>query len=514
MRVYLIAPSPDFGVGTPNDDTAVGFAKPYAMNAAAGIATVAAFFPEEVDLRLCDEIVEEVDYDDPADYVAISANVAQAAGAAKIARRFRELGRTVILGGPHVSLVPELFDGVADCLVVGEFEAIAGEFVADLMAGALKPRYQGGKADLAEARVPRWDLYPNERALAGVVQTSRGCPFDCSFCDVIQYLGRVQRHKPPEQVIREVQALYDLGYRHINLSDDNFTVYRQRTQVLLEALADWNGAEGRESVSFLTQMSIDVARHPELLAACNRAGVRYGFVGLETNNAEGLKESRKRQNLRVDLVAQCEKIVSAGVSLQAGLIVGFDSDDLSCFERQLDFAMSLPIVILRLAVLVAPAATPLYDQMKAAGRIVIEPSLMPMQSSGLLTNIQPAQMTREELAEGADWLRNALLAPDNVIRRFEHYARILGEAPPHLVQNAPHSATAGRSQPFLELFGLGARDRGIRRVIDAVRDLAEDRPRLRGDLMSALGLYLNSCAQLARQRQVAGRPAMAGGAGR
>ncbi|MGS4947221.1 B12-binding domain-containing radical SAM protein [Meridianimarinicoccus sp. RP-17] len=468
------------------------------MNAAAGIATVAAFFPDDFELRLCDEIVEPVDYDDPAEVIAISVNIAQAAGAAIIARRFRAMGRTVILGGAHVSLAPDIFEGVADCLVLGEFEQIADDVVADIADGTLKRRYQGGKADLGNARMPRWDLYPNELALAGVVQTSRGCPFDCNFCDVIQYLGRVQRHKPPELVIHEVQALYDLGYRQINLSDDNFTVYRQRTLVLLEALAAWNGADGRDPVSFMTQMSIDVARHPELLAACNRAGLRFGFVGLETSNIEALKESRKRQNMRIDLVEQCEKVVRAGVSLQAGLMIGFDSDDLSCFERQFDFAMALPIVVYRLSVLVAPIATPLYDQMRAAGRIVEEPSLVPVTSGSSLTNIQPAQMSREQLGEGAEWLRHALLDPGNAIGRFERYAQLLGDMPEHLTQ-PDRRDPAARSHPFMELFSVMARDPAARRVIDCVRDLAATRPTLRGDLMQALGLYLNSYARQPRK---------------
>lgn len=491
LRVYLIAPAPDFGTQNLSDDCAVGFKEPYAMNAAAGITTVAAYFPDDVELRLCDEITEAIDYDDPADIIAISANVSQAPGAGRIAERFRNLGRTIVIGGPHVSLAPEMFQTIADCLVIGEFEPIAAEFMADLTAGTLKPRYHGTKANLAKALPPRWGLYHNSRALAGVVQTSRGCPFDCNFCDVIQYLGRVQRHKPAELVLPEVQALYDLGYRQINLSDDNFTVYRARSLQLLEELADWNGKEGREPVDFITQMSIDVAKAPDLLAACSQAGLRTAFFGIETSNPYALKESRKRQNLRIDLVEQCEKIVSAGVSIQAGLMVGFDSDDLSCFERQRDFVMALPIVNFRVSVLVAPVATPLYEQMRAAGRIVVEPSLAAVTGAIGLTNIQPLQMTREELAEGANWLRSELLAPHNVIQRFENYARILGPRPTHLVP----SSTVGQStkpHPFLELFSQMARNPATRQVIECVRDLAQDNPAIRADLMQALGLYLNS----------------------
>ena len=128
-----------------------------------------------------------------------------------------------------------------------------------------------------------------------------------------------------------------------------------------------------------------------------------------------------------------ETIVRAGISVQAGLIVGFDNDDLSCFERQLEFAQAMPIIIYRLAVLMAPLATPLYEQMKAAGRIVEEPSNTLVTAGGSITNIEPLQMTRKELAEGAEWLRRQILAPDNVIKRFEYYGRVVGEIPSHLV---------------------------------------------------------------------------------
>lgn len=496
MRIYLIAPSPDFGSPDPSPDSSVGMSTVFAMNGAAGIATVAGFFPDDIDVRLCDEVLEPVDYDDVADVIGISMNVAQAPRGIEIARRFRQMGKTVLVGGPHVSLAPQLFEAHADCLVVGEFEPVAEEFVADLRAGRLKPRYQGGRADLSASPMPRWDLYPNERTLAGVVQTSRGCPFECNFCDVIQYLGRAQRHKQPDQVIREVQALYDLGYRQINLSDDNFTVYRQRAHALLTAMAEWNGADGREPVSFLTQMSIDVAREPELLALCNAAGLRFAFIGLETNNADGLKESRKRQNLKIDLVSQCEKIVRSGVSIQAGLIVGFDSDDLSCFERQLDFVMSLPIIIFRLSVLVAPLSTPLYEEMQACGRIVDGPSATLSPGMTSMTNIQPLNMTREQLAEGAEWLARAIHDPDNVTLRFERYAEIVGAIPAHLDFDGRSSSRARKAAPILELIQNMSRDPGARRVIECVSDLSRSRPGIRTDLMQMLGMYLNNYSRL------------------
>lgn len=498
MNVYLIAPSPSFGREIVQADYQLPLDQPYALIAAAGIATVAAFFDETFELRLCDEIIEAVDFDDPADVICISMNVSQATRGIQIARRFRALGRTVIMGGAHVSLAPEVFDGEADCLVVGEFEPVAQRLVDDLRAGTLQPRYDGSKADLALAPLPRWDLYRNDRAISGVVQTSRGCPFECNFCDVIQYLGRVQRHKPPERVIRELQQLYELGYRSINLSDDNFTAYRQRTRTLLQALQAWNGREGREPVQFSTQMSMDIARDADLLAQCNEAGLRHAFIGIETDSEEALKASLKRQNLRQDLAAQCSRIVAAGITVQAGMMVGFDSDDLGCFERQFRFGMSLPAVQLRVAVLVAPLATPLYAQLQAEGRLLDEAA----PDEGLVghywTNLLPRHMTRAQLAEGTSWLVEALMEPDNVIQRFQHYAALLKPAPEPLRQTPQRRG--GRIPPMLQLIHKGARDPGGRRVIEAVDALAKARPEISVDLINLLAIHLNSHLFIERQR--------------
>lgn len=493
MRAYVIAPQPDYDAGTATETSRAGFREPFAVTASAAIATVAAFFPRETDIRLCDEIVEAVDFDAEVDLVAISMNISQVQRGISIARRFRARGVPVVMGGSHVSLEPEIFRGEAECLVIGEFEPVAEAFMADLFADRLRPEYHGGRADLASTPVPRWDLYPNQRTIGGVVQTSRGCPFECSFCDVIQYLGRKQRHKPAEAVVREAQVLYDHGYREISLSDDNFTVYRQRTRALLAELIAWNGRDGRAPVRFNTQMSIDAARDPELLELCNRAGLRQAFIGLETDNAAALQESRKRQNLRVDLVAECEKIVAAGVTIRAGLIVGFDSDDLSCFERVFGFAMALPIVGFNVNVLVAPVATPLFDQMKQAGRIVAADTAGSTMGGSGLSNILPLNMTREQLSEGRNWLKSEILSPENTIKRFERYAGLLGK--PVLLGGDGRSSVGGRRKhPLTELVALLARDRGARQVIDFVRDLGAERPEIGYDLTSVLTLYLHEYA--------------------
>jgi radical SAM superfamily enzyme YgiQ (UPF0313 family) len=491
MRLLLIAPwSYAYGDET-RLPTALGDVG-VAWLAPASIATVAALAPSDFRVSLCDETVEPVDFDAAVDAVGISANVSQVRRAIAIAGAFRARGKVVIMGGPHVSLAPEAFEGHADCIVVGEFEPIAETVFADLRNGTLKSRYDGSRADLCGSPAPRWDLYRNDRAVSGVVQTSRGCPFECNFCDVIQYLGRVQRHKDNAQVIAEVQNLYDLGYNSIVLADDNFTVYRKRAKALLRALAAWNGAEGRDYVVFATQVSIDAARDQELLALCNDAGLLHLFVGIETSDADNLKDSKKRQNLHVDLAAEVRKLVSHGLRVQAGLIVGFDHDDRSVFARQFEFAMTLPVPTFKTGVLVAPIGTPLYVDMQAAGRIANDDLLTQYSPASLVTNLTPARMSRDDLYIGTKWLVSKLFDPENFYIRLKAMSELL--APP------PWERRGGRKRPLLRPDIAAALSQVRRtlsrsdpRIVDVIQRtfaLMRDRPQARQGVGEALSHYL------------------------
>ncbi|MBL3585129.1 B12-binding domain-containing radical SAM protein [Rhodovulum sulfidophilum] len=496
MRIYLIAPAPDDKTDTAAETGMTGVKTPFTLSAAAGIVSVAAWLPRGTDIRICDEVVQEVDLGAEIDPVGLSINVSQLVRGLDLARAFRRRGVPVVLGGAHVSLVPEIFRGRADCLVIGGFETAAPDVAADLPAGALKPEYRCGKADMAAMPLPRRDLYPNDRVIAGVVQTSRGCPFDGTFCDVIQYVGRKQRHKPPEKVLAEPDQLYRLGYREVSLSDDNFAVSRKRTRALLEALIGCNGSAGRDPVRFSPQISIDA----DLLALCNRAGLRQVVVGLETSAPAALAEANKRQNLHVGLIGKCRKLVAAGLTIRGGLIAGFDHDDLGCFERQFAFAQALPVDGFNVSAPVAPYATPLYAEMKRAGRIADADTHRGSAAGARLTNMLPAQMTREELAEGRALLKAALLAPDAALVRFEAYARTL--APPSQDMGRTAWVKPGaRRHPLHELLPLMMKEKGTRRVILAVREMIAERPETGYDLTSTLTLYLSECARAANRAE-------------
>jgi radical SAM superfamily enzyme YgiQ (UPF0313 family) len=493
MRSFLlVSPRPPWDADFAGIDYGEGLV--VTRVAPAAIATVAAFAPPGVRPMLVDESIAPVDLDAPADFVGITVNIAQLPRALDLARQFRARGRTVIIGGPHATLDPGAFDGVCDVLVTGEFEGIAEQFYADMQAGALKPRYDGGRADLTTSPVPAWELFDNERALIGVAQTSRGCPFECNFCDVIQYVGRVQRHKTNDQVIAEMQKLYELGYNNIQIADDNFTVYRRRATSLLEALSAWNGRDGRDFVMFGTQISIDIARDDKMLALCAEAGLTNLFIGIESVNEESLKASGKRQNLVSDMGGRVTNVVRHGIDVTAALMLGFDPDTLDIFEQQYDFGMELPVSTFKISVLTAPTATPLHAEMERTGRLVPVEDRNIFPSAELSTNIVPAQMTREELYVGTRWLISRLFHPQAFLHRVDHACRILEPNP--LFERASFYNSPARalsSRLFLRMMhDLARQDPEIAQALRQVSNRMRERPDIAFSLQIMLQNWLLS----------------------
>ncbi len=385
------------------------------------MTTVAALAPADWDISMVDEHSAPVDYDIECDFVGITGKVTQVPGMIRVADEFRRRGRTVIFGGPFASLSPDVVRSHCDVLVIGEIEGIAETLFADLDSGDYLSEYVAERPDLSNSPIPRWDLYKNDRALTGCIQTSRGCPFECEFCDVIVYLGRKQRHKPVENVIAELESLYALGYRQIFLADDNFTAYRKKATAILEALRDWQLEHADDPVGFSTQVSIDVAKDDKVMALLGEAGVTWVFIGIETPNVESLKETHKRQNLGVDLVTQVDRFFEHGIQVTGGMIVGFDNDKHDIFRIQYEFAQRTPIPIFSLGALVAPAATPLHERISAAGRLIEDAP--EVQGSPLDTNIVPVNMSGAELRAGLDWLVNKIYSPeafaDRVVQMIE-----------------------------------------------------------------------------------------------
>jgi hypothetical protein len=452
---------------------------PAASVADLSLPTVAALAPREWSIKICDQRVESVDFDTDAEIVGLTGKVTQRDGIVSLAAEFRRRGKLVLIGGPYASLNPDDLRPHADILVRGEIEDIAPRLFGDIAAGRFEREYEGTKPDLASSPLPRWDLYRPGIALAGQVQTSRGCPFECEFCDVIQYLGRKQRWKEPEQVLRELDQLYRMGYRNVYFADDNFTVMRRRARALLERLADWNGARRDRGVLFSTQLSVDVARDSDLLAQCVGAGVRIAYVGVETPNEESLAETRKRQNLRVDLAEEVRKIVASGIMVTCGLIMGFDHDGPDIFERQEAFIASLPVPAAGVGLLVAPHSTPLHARLEAEGRLSTDEVGFGIFS----TNILPKRMSQAALKAGIKWLANRVYAPAAYGRRLENFVALSGVkagTPTVPIFSAVETLLARR---------LAQRGPAERRLIDLFENLAWKRPELRPELSFSLLYY-------------------------
>lgn len=486
--LYLINPKAD----APSYYEAEIFAHlglpPTALIADLAITTVAALAPADFEITLCDEHVSAVDLDHPADFIGITGKSSQVGRMLALAQEFRQRGKIVLIGGPFASLSPHAVRPYCDILIQGEMEEIAPHLFAELASGQWQPEYTGGRPDLRLSPLPRWDLYPNDRAFFGCVQTSRGCPFECEFCDVIQYAGRKQRHKAVEQVLAEVEQLYQLGYRSIFLADDNFTVYRRRAKELLIALRDWNNHRTEGRVTFSTQVSIDTAREEELLQLCAAAGITEVFIGIETPNEESLRETGKRQNIGIDLLTEIQRFVEYGISIVGGMIVGFDADGPDIFQRQYDFAMRSPIAVFTLGALVAPDATPLHARLHAANRLGTQnatgSTMTPWQ-----TNILPAGMSQETLYAGLRWLANKLYAPEAFGDRLVHLIETFGQKstsmPPQkrMVRNVDLNAF----QVVRKIADLGeAEARMFRRVTSTVAQ----KPAAQGVAMSMLFRYM------------------------
>src|SRR5580698_7875116 len=355
-----------------------------AMTPPLGLITVAALCPPEWTLRLLDHAFDEVRDEDLrwADLVMISAMHAQRTDAIDIMRRARAVGTRTFIGGPWASSDPEAVSLEADHLMVGEAEEAFAAIARDLEQGTAQAIYRiADKPDMTRSPIPRYDLLRRNIYTSMPVQFSRGCPFQCEFCDIITIYGRRPRAKTPSQVIAELDVLRRLNWRNeVFIVDDNFIGNHKQALLLTHELSAWQERNGHP-VSFYTEASIDLADRPELLAAMVAANFMYVFIGIETPSAEALKGSRKFQNLRGNIADQVRIIRESGLWVLAGFIVGFDSDDETIFERQLEFIRQTGITWAMAGVLQAPPTTALFDRMKSEGRLI--------EDSPAITNFSP-----------------------------------------------------------------------------------------------------------------------------
>lgn len=374
-----------------------------------GLLTVAAMLPEEWNKRLVDVNVTKLTWQDLAwaDYVFISAMVVQRDSAREIIARCKEAGVKVIAGGPLFTDEYEHFEEV-DHFVLNEAEVTLAPFLADLERGETRRVYATSEfPDIQQTPVPLWELADVDRYATMAIQFSRGCPFNCDFCNITTLFGHRPRTKTGSQIVAELDSLYDLGWRGgVFFVDDNFIGNKKQLKAeILPALIEWR--KGKAGMSFSTEVSINLADDEELMRMMSEAGFTTVFVGIETPNEDSLTECSKNQNKNRDLVESVKRIQRAGLQVQGGFIVGFDSDPPSIFQRQIDFIQRSGIVTAMVGLLQAPRGTRLYERLKREGRILGEMSGDNVNGS---TNIIP-RMGLATLREGYRKVLDQIYSP-------------------------------------------------------------------------------------------------------
>lgn len=384
-----------------------------------GLLTVAAMLPADWELRLVDTNVDPLTEADIswADWVMLSGMIVHRESAREIASRCAALGRPVIAGGPLFTTGYRDFPEIPH-FVLGEAEDLVGELVADMRGGTVKPVYRAAAfPDVSRTPVPRWDLLELRHYVTMPVQFSRGCPFDCEFCDIVVMNGRVPRTKAPRQVIAELEALRRAGWRDmVFIVDDNFIGNKKRVRELLTALVDWRERTG-PAMGFLTEASVNLADEDELLQLMVRSGFKKVFVGLETPVAESLKECRKGQNIKRDLIDAVHAIQGAGLQVMGGFIIGFDNDPFDVFRRQFEFIQRAGVVTAMVGLLTALPQTRLYARLAREGRILADSV---GDNTAAVLNFVPRLDRGRLFAEYRELMRS-LYAPGNYYRRVRTF---------------------------------------------------------------------------------------------
>jgi len=340
-----------------------------------GLLTVGALCPGTWTLKLIDRSFEELLDADIlwADLVMVSGMRVQKDDIRETLSRARALGRRTIVGGPFASSEPDLLLRLADHVVVGEPDEVFPKIAADLERGTAQRLYViEAKPDVSKTPLPRFDLLKIEKYASMAVQFSRGCPFQCEFCDIITIYGRKPRTKHPSQLLAELEVLYKLGWREqVFIVDDNFIGNHKLALDLAQALGEWQQTRGYPFL-FYTEASIDLAQKPKLIEAMVKANFFYVFIGIESPSPESLAEAKKFQNLRRDTLESVRFIQNQGLWVTAGFIIGFDSDTASVFELQRDFVERAAIPWAMVGFLQAPPTTPLFERMLKEDRLLME----------------------------------------------------------------------------------------------------------------------------------------------
>ena len=381
-----------------------------------GLLTVAAMLPADWELKLVDLNLRPLTEQDlrQADYVMLSAMIVHKASVRKIIAQCAKSGVPIIAGGPLFTTDHASFPEIQH-FVLGEAEEVMSKLVSDMLQGKVQKLYQApGRPDVTKTPVPRWDLVDLRQYVSMAIQFSRGCPYDCEFCDIIIMNGRVPRTKMPAQFINELEALRRHGWKDmVFIVDDNFIGNKKRTKELLREIIGWR-RRVRCTSGFFTEASVNLADDVELCQLMVEAGFKKVFVGIETPSPEGLQECHKLQNTRRDLVESVQTLQRAGLEVMAGFIVGFDSDRNDVFQMQFDFIQRSGVVEAMVGLLTALPQTKLYYRLQKEGRLEAEST---GNNTEAVLNFKPV-LDREFLQAGYRRLMSRLYEPSAYHQRI------------------------------------------------------------------------------------------------
>ena len=383
----------------------------------AALPLLAALTPEDHAITLIDENVEPIDFDrcTRAAIVGVTGMSVQRYRMTEILTELKRRGCFTVVGGPWVTVQEDYFGDLADVIFIGEAEDTWPRFLDDWRRGRYAGRYeQSEKTDMTRVPAPRFGPLKMDRYAFGSLQFSRGCPYQCEFCDIIITFGRRPRLKTAEQVIAELDAIRETGQRLVFIVDDNLIGNKKAIKAVLKEVIAWQQRNGYP-LSFFTEASIDLADDPELMELMTEADFIAVFVGIESPSEEALRETKKLQNVRGGgtLVEKVHRIQEAGLEVWCGMIMGFDSDDATIFDRQVAFIQQSRIAFAMTGLLHAIPKTPLYRRMLEEGRLDLS------DRPEFITNIRPLQMSPEDLRDGYLRVLNELFDAENYFERTE-----------------------------------------------------------------------------------------------
>lgn len=385
-----------------------------------GLLTVSAMLPEKWEKKLIDMNVDKLNDDDInwADYVLISAMTVQSKSVQETIKRCKSLGAKIVAGGPLFTASYGEFEEV-DHLVLGEAEITLPLFLRDLEAGKPQHMYKTDVfPEINETPVPEWSLINMNNYGSMNLQYSRGCPFDCEFCDIVILNGHVPRTKSKEQLLAEMDALYESGWRgSLFVVDDNFIGNKKKLKAeILPALVEWRKTK-RYPFALSTEASINLADDEDLMNQMVEAGFDVVFVGIETPNSDSLLECAKYQNQNRDLVESVKRLQQFGLEVQGGFIVGFDNDPDSIFQNQIDFIQKSGIVTAMVGLLNAPTGTKLYKRLVKEGRLV---SSFSGNNTDYSLNFTP-KMDTGKLLSGYQQILDTIYSPKAYYQRIKTF---------------------------------------------------------------------------------------------